>query len=161
MAKQKHPGINKAGMRSKEKDIYVADGSTQTRAPGWVAPGGASQQFDINRAMRDRTQGLRQQGGFGGSQQGERGGLSQQSGWSSRQQAERMRARAEEARLGASQQSGYGGNEQSERAGSQESAAGPDGSRQSGNEGSARRGGAAEPASDYASKRNDSGGGNR
>jgi hypothetical protein len=110
MAKQKHSGANKAGMRSKEKDITVADGSLQARAPGWVAPGGASMQSDTGRAMRDRGQNVRQ-GGYGGSQQGERGSLNLQNGWSSRQQAERMRARAEETRQGLNQQSGYGGSE--------------------------------------------------
>jgi hypothetical protein len=159
MAKQKHPGVNKAGIRSKEKDLTVADGSLQARAPGWVAPGGASPQFDINRAARDRTQSM-QQGGFGGSQQGERGGLNQQSGWSSRQQAERMRARAEESRQGMSQRSGYGA-EQNQHAGSRESATGPAGSLQSASQGSPQRQGPSAPASDYVSKKTDTGSGNR
>ena len=152
MAKQKRPGLNKAGIRSKEKDIPVAADSLQARAPGWVAPGSASEQFDSNWAARDRNQN-QQQGGYGGSEQGERGSVgAQQSGWSSRQQADRMRARAEEARQGLSQQSGYGGSEQSQRAGSQESTTGPAGSQQTGKGGPQPRHAPGAQPSDYKSK---------
>lgn len=116
---------------SKEKINPVAEGSLRGKPPG--APGPSRQADD------------RQGGGFGGSEQGERGGPgSQQAGWSSRQQAERMRARAEEERLGAQQQSGYGGSEQNQRAGSQESARGPAGSEQSSPQSQPQHGGAAE-----------------
>jgi len=141
MTKQKGPDSVRARGIAKEKTVTVAEGSLQPRAPGWVAPGGASvQSANIEQqgaALRSRGS-LQGNGGGGqnvGSQRG--GGGAQQAGWSARQSAQRVQARGEEDRTNASRQSGYGGMEQ---------------------KGSSMRGGQTEePASDYASKKSDKG----
>jgi hypothetical protein len=105
---------------SKEKAIPVANDSLQTKAPG-AGPG----------PSRGNMQSSSTQGGFGGTEVGQRGGPgAQQTGWSSRQQGGRIMARGEESRLGKPQQSGYGGAEQNQHAGSQESPTGPPSSQQ-------------------------------
>lgn len=145
MTKQKGPDSVRARGIAREKSVPVANNSQQPRAPGWVAPGGASvQSANIEQqgaALRSR--GSLQDNGPGdenvGSQRG--GGGAQQAGWSARQSAQRMQARGEEDRLNASRQSGYGGMEQQQKSGT--------GSMQSD-----------QPASDYKSKpsKKDSGG---
>jgi hypothetical protein len=159
MTKQKGPDSVRARGIAKEKAVTmtVAEGSQQPRAPGWVAPGGASvQSANIEQqgaALRARGS---LQGGSGGgdanvgSQRG--GGGAQQAGWSARQSAQRMQARGEEDRLNASRQSGYGGMEQQQKAGSQESSTGPAGSLQTGAGGSRQLDQTKQPASDYASR---------
>jgi len=153
MTKQKGPDSVRARGIAKEKTMTVAEGSQQPRAPGWVAPGGASvQSANIEQqGAALRARGSLQGGGDDnvGSQRG--GGGAQQAGWSARQSAQRMQARGEEDRLNASRQSGYGGMEQKQRAGSQESPTGASASMQSG-VGSARGGQTGQPASDYVSR---------
>jgi hypothetical protein len=122
MTKQKGPDSVRARGIAKEKSVPVANNSQQPRAPGWVAPGGASVQSanieEQGAALRAR--GSFQGGGPGdenvGSQRG--GGGAQQAGWSARQSAQRMQARGEEDRLNASRQSGHGGMEQKQVSGS-------------------------------------------
>jgi hypothetical protein len=146
MSKQKGPDSVRARGIAKEKTVTVAEGSLRPRAPGWVAPGGASvQSANIEQqgaALRSRGS---LQGNGGGDQNlgSQRGGGAQQAGWSARQSAQRVRARGEEDRLNASRQSGYGGMEQQQKGGSMQS--GADGSRQLDQ--------TKEPASDYASKK--------
>jgi len=145
MTKQKGPDSVRARGIAKEKSVPVANNSQQPRAPGWVAPGGASVQSanieEQGAALRAR--GSFQGGGAGdenvGSQRG--GGGAQQAGWSARQSAQRMQARGEEDRLNASRQSGYGGMEQKQVSGS-------------------HGGGVGQPAADMGSKpsKKDSGG---
>lgn len=159
MTKQKGPDSVRARGIAKEKAVTmtVAEGSQQPRAPGWVAPGGASvQSANIEQqgaALRARGS---LQGGSGGAdanvgtQRG--GGGAQQAGWSARQSAQRMQARGEEDRLNASRQSGYGGMEQQQKAGSQESPTGPAGSLQTGAGGARQLDQTQQPASDYASR---------
>jgi hypothetical protein len=157
MTKQKGPDSVRARGIAKEKIVTVAEGSLQPRAPGWVAPGGASVQSanieEQGAALRSR--GSLQGGGGGdqnvGTQRG--GGGAQQAGWSARQSAKRVRARGEEDRLNASRQSGYGGMEQKQHAGSQESPTGPQGSMQSGADMAWQLDQTNEPASDYASRK--------
>jgi len=165
MTKQKGPDSVRARGIAKEKTMTVAEGSQQPRAPGWVAPGGASvQSANIEQqGAALRARGSLQGGGGGGdanvgSQRG--GGGAQQAGWSARQSAQRMQARGEEDRLNASRQSGYGGMEQQQKAGSQESPTGPSGSLQSGAGGSRQVDQTSQPPSDYASRpsKKDSGG---
>jgi hypothetical protein len=127
MTKQKGPDSVRARGIAKEKGMTVAEGSLQPRAPGWVAPGGASVQSANIEAQGAalRARGSLQGGGGDqnvGSQRG--GGGAQQAGWSARQSAQRVQARGEEDRLNASRQSGYGGMEQKQHAGAQESPAG-------------------------------------
>jgi hypothetical protein len=156
MTKQKGPDSVRARGIAKEKIVPVAEGSLQPRAPGWVAPGGASvQSANIEQqgaALRSR--GALQGNGAGdqnvGSQRG--GAGAQQAGWSARQSAQRVQARGEEDRLNAPRQSGYGGMEQKQHAGSQESVTGPQGSEQSGKGDARQHDQKKDPASDYASK---------
>jgi hypothetical protein len=156
MTKQKGPDSVRARGIAKEKIVPVAEGSLQPRAPGWVAPGGASvQSANIEQqGAALRARGSLQGNGAGdqnvGSQRG--GGAAQQAGWSARQSGQRMQARGEEDRLNAPRQSGYGGMEQKQHAGSQESVTGPQGSEQSGKGGARQYDQKQEPASDYASK---------
>lgn len=139
-SKEKSKGDNRARGIAKPKIVSVAEGSLQSRAPGYVMPGGPDTQFP-----RTNT----------GSQQSElnRGhyaGLgAQQAGWSARQQGQRMQARGEQDRMGQAQQSGAG-MEQQQRAGSQESTVG---SHQTGS-GASVQGSAGQPSSDYGSKPN-------
>ena len=165
MTKQKGPDSVRARGIAKEKTMTVAEGSQQPRAPGWVAPGGASvQSANIEQqGAALRARGSLQGGGGGGdanvgSQRG--GGGAQQAGWSARQSAQRVQARGVEDRLNASRQSGYGGMEQQQKAGSQESPTGPSGSLQSGAGGSRQVDQTSQPPSDYASRpsKKDSGG---
>lgn len=133
MTKRKSQDSNQVHS-SKEKLIPVAEGSLHGQPPG--APGPSRQAAE------------QQPGGFGGSEQGERGAVgAQQAGWSSRQQAQRLQARGEESRLGQAQESGYGDMEQNQHAGSQESPTGPPGSQQSGRQSQPQRGGASEQSS--------------
>jgi hypothetical protein len=107
MTKQKGPDTVRARGIAKEKIVPVAEGSLQPRAPGWVAPGGASvQSANIEQqgaALRSRGS---LQGGGGdrnvGSQRS--GGGAQQAGWSARQSAQRVQARGEEDRMNAPRQ---------------------------------------------------------
>lgn len=133
-SKQKQGGTQ-AGQVSKQKEIPVAEGSLQSRAPGSGPPRNDSEQ---SAGVLGSAAGHRgSQSGSPGP--GERGGPgTQQAGWSSRQQAERMQARGEEDRQGNARQSGYGGAEQDQPAGSQESPTGPRGSQQSTGGGSKR-----------------------
>jgi hypothetical protein len=125
MTKQKGPDSVRARGIAKEKTVTVANGSQQPRAPGWVAPGGASvQSANIEQqGAALRARGSLQGNGMGdqnvGSQRGGGGGA-QQAGWSARQSAQRMQARGEEDRLNASRQSGYGGMEQQQASASRQ-----------------------------------------
>ena len=139
-------GDNRARGSAKPKTLMVAEGSLQSRAPGYVMPGGLDTPFPKGNtgSMQSDSSGRGQRAGAG----------SQSGGWSARQQALRMQARGEQDRLGESRQSGHG-MEQYQQAGSQESPIGPDKSRQTGN-GAAnqqRQGRPDEPASDAGSKR--------
>lgn len=82
---------------AKPKTLTVAEGSLQTRAPGYVMPGG----FDTDAS---RSYGGSMQSDMNGRSQ--RSGANAQGGWSARQQAQRMQARGEQDRLGQSRQSG-------------------------------------------------------
>jgi hypothetical protein len=140
-------GDNRARGIAKPKTLTVAEGSLQSRAPGYVMPGGFDTPFPkaFTGSMQSETTGRGQRAGAG----------SQTGGWSARQQAQRMQARGEQDRLGQKQQSGNG-MEQYQHAGSQQSASGPDNARQTG-AGSAnrqRQGSPDEPSSDSGSKRN-------
>ena len=140
-------GDNRARGIAKPKTLTVAEGSLQSRAPGYVMPGGFDTPFPkaFTGSMQSETTGRGQRAGAG----------SQTGGWSARQQAQRMQARGEQDRLGQKQQSGNG-MEQYQHAGSQQSASGPDNARQTG-VGSAnrqRQGNPDEPSSDSGSKRN-------
>lgn len=140
-------GDNRARGIAKPKTITVAEGSLQSRAPGYVMPGGFDTPFPkaFTGSMQSDTAGRGQRAGAG----------AQTGGWSARQQAQRMQARGEQDRLGQKQQSGNG-MEQYQQAGSQQSASGPANARQSG-AGSAsqqRQGRPDEPSSDSGSKRN-------
>jgi hypothetical protein len=130
MTKQKGPDSVRARGIAKEKIVPVAEGSLQPRAPGWVAPGGASVQ---SANIEQQGAALRSRGSLQG---GGGGGGAQQAGWSARQSAQRVQARGEEDRMNASRQSGYGGMEQKQRSGSQESATGTS---EQGSKGSARK----------------------
>lgn len=139
-------GDNRARGIAKPKTLMVAEGSLQSRAPGYVMPGGLDTPFPKGNigSMQSDSSGRGQRAGAG----------SQSGGWSARQQAQRMQARGEQDRLGESRQSGHG-MEQYQHAGSQESPTGPDKSRQTGN-GAAnqqRQGRPDEPSSDAGSKR--------
>lgn len=83
---------------AKPKTLTVAEGSLQTRAPGYVMPGG----FDTDSS---RSYGGSMQSGLDGRSQ-RSGAGSQGGGWSARQQAQRMQERGEQDRLGQSRQSG-------------------------------------------------------
>lgn len=140
-------GDNRARGIAKPKTLTVAEGSLQSRAPGYVMPGGFDTPFPkaFTGSMQSDTAGRGQRAGAG----------AQTGGWSARQQAQRMQARGEQDRLGQQQQSGNG-TEQYQHAGSQQSASGPDNARQTG-AGSAnqqRQGRPDEPSSDSGSKRN-------
>ena len=161
MTKQKGPDSVRARGIAKEKVVTVAEGSLQPRAPGWVAPGGASvQSANIEQqgaALRSR--GSLQGGGGDQNVGGQRGGGgASQAGWSARQSAQRVQARGEEDRTNASRQSGYGGMEQKQRAGSQESTIGPSASQQS-ESGASRQQGlqTGQPAADVVSRRSKKG----
>ena len=104
MSKQKGPDSTRARGIAKEKIVPVAEGSQQPRAPGWVAPGGASVQ---SANIEQQGAALRARGSLQG---GTEGPTVQRT--SARQSAQRMQARGEEDRLNASRQSGYGGAEQ-------------------------------------------------
>ncbi|OON59118.1 hypothetical protein B0920_25150 [Massilia sp. KIM] len=134
-------GDNRAGGIHKPKVVTVAEGSLQSRAPGYVMPGGPDTPFQKAHtgSMQSENRGAR--GGPG----------AQQAGWSARQQAQRMQARGEQERLGEPQQSG-GGNEQYQHAGSQESPTGPKGSLQSSDHAKPKVR-PDEPASDFGKKR--------
>lgn len=140
-------GDNRARGIAKPKTLTVAEGSLQSRAPGYVMPGGFDTPFlkASTGSMQSDTTGRGQRAGAG----------AQTGGWSARQQAQRIQARGEQDRLGQKQQSGNG-TEQYQHAGSQQSASGPDNARQTG-AGSAnqqRQGRPDEPSSDSGSKRN-------
>jgi len=101
MNKQKGPDSVRARGIAKEKTMTVAEGSQQPRAPGWVAPGGASVQ---SANIEQQGAALRARGSLqGGSADAAPG--SQQAGWSARQSGQRIQARGEEDRLQASRQS--------------------------------------------------------
>ncbi|WP_208281654.1 hypothetical protein [Massilia oculi] len=139
-------GDNRARGSAKPKTLMVAEGSLQSRAPGYVMPGGLDTPFPKGNtgSMQSDSTGRGQRAGAG----------SQSGGWSARQQAQRMQARGEQDRLGESRQSGHG-MEGYQHAGSQESPTGPDNSRQSG-VGAAnqqRQGRPDEPSSHSGSKR--------
>jgi len=104
MTKQKGPDSTRSRGIAKEKMVPVAEGSQQPRAPGWVAPGGASvQSANIEQGGAAlRARGALQGGGGTAS--------SQQAGWSARQSGQRMQARGEEDRL----RSGNGRGEEEE-----------------------------------------------
>lgn len=136
-------GDNRARGIHKPKGVTVAEGSLQSRAPGYVMPGGPDSPFPrvhTGSMQSDLSRG--QRGGAG----------AQQNGWSARQQAQRMQARGEQDRLGQSQQSGSGGLEQYQHAGSQESPTSPSGSQQSGG-GSSLQGRPDLPSSDSGSQK--------
>ncbi|MBQ5942687.1 MULTISPECIES: hypothetical protein [unclassified Massilia] len=134
-------GDNRARGIHKPKVVTVAEGSLQSRAPGYVMPGGpdtpfpkaslGSMQSDLHGSPRNGV----------GTQHG---------AWSARQQAQRMQERGEQDRLGQLQQSA--GIEQNQPAGSQQSSLGTSGSRQSAPE-STPQNKVDQPSSDYGSKR--------
>lgn len=132
---------------AKPKTLTVAEGSLQTRAPGYVMPGGFDTDFP-----RSNTGSMQSDM----SSRGQRAGAGAQTGgWSARQQAQRMQARGEQDRLGQSQQSGSGGIEQYQHAGSQESPTGPANALQngSGSDRQQRQGHPSEPSTHSGSKR--------
>jgi hypothetical protein len=102
MGKQKGPDSTRSRGIAKEKSVTVAPGSQQPRAPGWVAPGGASvQSANIEAggaALRARGA---LQGGTGDMGNADNRTSGQQAGWSARQSAQRLQARGEEDRLNA------------------------------------------------------------
>ena len=156
MSKQKGPDSKRARSLGKEKSVPVAEGSQQPRAPGWVAPGGASVQ---SANIEQQGANLRARGSLQGEMDAQnvgtqRGGAgAQQAGWSARQAGARLQARGEEDRLNEPRQSGYGGAEQQQVAGNQESITGPAGAMQGGAGGTPRQGDpTAQPASDYVSR---------
>ena len=91
-------GDNRARGSAKPKTLMVAEGSLQSRAPGYVMPGGLDTPFPKGNtgSMQSASTGRGQRAGAG----------SQAGGWSARQQAQRMQARGEQDRLGESRQSG-------------------------------------------------------
>ena len=93
-------GDNRARGIAKPKTLMVAEGSLQSRAPGYVMPGGLDTPFPKGNtgSMQSDSTGRGQRAGAG----------SQAAGWSARQQAQRMQARGEQDRLGESRQSGNG-----------------------------------------------------
>ncbi len=152
MSKQKGPDTTHSRGIAKEKNVPVAEGSQQPRAPGWVAPGGANVQ---SANIEQQGASLRARGSLQGSIDenlgSQRGGPgAQQAGWSARQSGQRMQARGEEDRLNASRQSGYGGMEQQQKGGSLESSTG---SRQSDLNTPRQGDQAAQPASDSRSRK--------
>jgi hypothetical protein len=92
-------GDNRTRGIAKLKGVTVAEGSLQSRAPGYVMPGGPDLPFPTVHAGSMQSDLSRGQRGGAGAQQG---------GWSARQQAQRMQARGEQDRLGQSLQSGGG-----------------------------------------------------
>jgi len=100
MTKQKGPDSTRARGIAKEKIVPVAEGSQQPRAPGWVAPGGASVQ---SANVEQGGAALRARGALQGG--ADSPDVSEQGGWSARQNAQRMQARGEEDRLKAEGQS--------------------------------------------------------
>jgi len=97
-------GDNRARGVAKPKTLMVAEGSLQSRAPGYVMPGGLDTPFPKGNtgSMQSASIGRGQRAGAG----------SQTGGWSARQQAQRMQARGEQDRLGESRQSGNGASQQ-------------------------------------------------
>lgn len=93
-------GDSRARGSAKLKTLMVAEGSLQSRAPGYVMPGGLDTPFPKGNtgSMQSDSTGRGQRAGAG----------SQAGGWSARQQAQRMQARGEQDRLGESRQSGSG-----------------------------------------------------
>ena len=91
-------GDNRARGSAKPKTLMVAEGSLQSRAPGYVMPGGLDTPFPKGNtgSMQSDSTGRGQRAGAG----------SQTGGWSARQRAQRMQARGEQDRLGESRQSG-------------------------------------------------------
>lgn len=134
-------GDNRARGIHKPKVVTVAEGSLQSRAPGYVMPGGPDTPFpkaSLGSMQSDLNNGSRN------------GVASQHGAWSARQQAQRMQARGEQDRLGQLQQSA--GMEQNQPAGSQQSSLGSSGSRQSAPE-EAPQNKVDKPAADSGSKR--------
>jgi hypothetical protein len=100
-SKEKVKGVDTHSRGSaRPKTLMVAEGSLQTRAPGYVMPGGLETPFPRGNTGSMRSDGV---------SRGQRAGATiQSSGWSARQQAQRMQARGEQDRLGSSRQSGNG-----------------------------------------------------
>lgn len=97
-------GDNRARGSAKPKTLMVAEGSLQSRAPGYVMPGGLDTPFPKGNTGSMQSD---------SSRRGQRAGAgSQTGGWSARQQAQRMQARGEQDRLGESRQSGNGAGQQ-------------------------------------------------
>ncbi|MBQ5950446.1 hypothetical protein [Massilia sp. ST3] len=134
-------GDNRARGIHKPKVVTVAEGSLQSRAPGYVMPGGPDTPFP-KASMGSMQSDLNN---------GSRNGVGTQHGaWSARQQAQRMQARGEQDRLGQLQEAT--GIEQNQPGGSQQSSLGSSGSRQSSAE-AIPQNNVNQPASDYGSKR--------
>jgi len=97
-------GDNRARGIAKPKTLMVAEGSLQSRAPGYVMPGGLDTPFPKGNtgSMQSDSSGRGQRAGAG----------SQAGGRSARQQAQRIQARGEQDRLGESRQSGNGASQQ-------------------------------------------------
>lgn len=89
---------NRSRGNARPKSLTVADGSLQTRAPGYVMPGGLETPFPKGNTGSMQSD-LSNRGGRAGAG-------SETGGWSARQQAQRMQARGEQDRLGQSRQSG-------------------------------------------------------
>jgi len=90
-------GDNRARGIAKPKTLTVAEGSLQSRAPGYVMPGGLETPFPKgNTGSMQSDVGRGQRAGAG----------SESGGWSARQQAQRMQARGEQDRLNQSRQTG-------------------------------------------------------
>ena len=100
-SKEKVKGVDTHSRGSaKPKSLTVAEGSLQTRAPGYVMPGGLDTPFP-----RGNTGSMQSDI----SSRGQRAGAAMPgSGWSARQQAQRMQARGEQDRLGSARQSSNG-----------------------------------------------------
>ena len=100
-SKEKVKGVDMHSRGSaKPKTQVVAEGSLQTRAPGYVMPGGLDTPFP-----RGNTGSMQSDM----SSRGQRAGTAiQYSGWAARQEAQRVQARGEQERLDSSRQSGGG-----------------------------------------------------
>ena len=100
-SKEKVKGVDTHSRGSaRPKTLMVAEGSLQTRAPGYVMPGGLETPFPRGNtgSMQSDMSSRAQRAGAG----------IQYSGWAARQEAQRMQARGEQDRLDSSRQSGSG-----------------------------------------------------
>lgn len=89
-------GDSRSRSIGKPKSLTVAEGSLQTRAPGYVMPGGLDTPFPKGNTGSMQSD---------SSSRGQRAGAgSQAGGWSARQQGQRIQERGEQDRLSQSRQ---------------------------------------------------------